>query len=65
MDPFTSDFMATSSDTDDKQKNLSNFATGVLAPQKVTDRLITAMKIRRDHINAFIKERLETREKRF
>ena len=65
MDPFTSDFMANPSDIDDKPKNLSNFATGVLASQKVTDRLITDMKIRRDHINAFIKERLETREKRF
>ena len=57
--------MANPSDTDDKPKNLSNFVTGVLAPQTVTDSLITAMKIRRDHINAFTKERLETREKRF
>ena len=71
MDPFTSEFMANpfvfevQSDTDDKPIDLSNFATGVLAPQKVTDRLITAKKIGQDHIDVFIKERLETREKRF
>ena len=71
MDPFNSEFMANpfvfemQSDTDDKPVDLSYFASGVLAPQKVTDRLIAAKKIGRDHIDAFIKERLETREKRF
>ena len=68
---FTSEFMANPfvfeelSDTDDKPVALSNFATGILAPKNVTDRLIAAKKIGQRHINDFIKERLETNQKRF
>ena len=68
---FTSEFMANPfvfeelSDTDDKPVALSNFATGILAPKNVTDRLIAAKEIGQRHINDFIKERLETSQKRF
>ena len=68
---FTSEFMANPfvfeelSDTDDKSVDLSNFATGILAPKNVTDRLIAAKEIGQRHINDFIKERLETSQKRF
>ena len=68
---FTSEFMANpfvfeeQSDTDDKPVALSNFATGILAPKNVTDRLIAAKEIGQRHINDFIKEKLETSQKRF
>ena len=71
MGPFISEYMANpfcfemQYDGDDKPVDLSNFATGVVAPQKVTDRLIRAKEIGQEHANAFIKEILETREKRF
>ena len=68
---FTSEFMANPfvfeelSDTDDKPVALSNFATGILAPKNVKDRLIAAKEIGQRHTNDFIKERLETSQKRF